>query len=60
MKDSIRNKRVEEAVYDYETTDHLMVRCPFCNAWDRALSGAKEGNYSCEECGRVFHVDGRM
>lgn len=34
-----------------------MIRCPHCNAWDRALEDAKPGVYTCEVCSKEFELD---
>lgn len=40
------------AILDIETLGHLMVRCPHCNSWDRAIQD--DGDYQCEECSEWF------
>lgn len=49
------DKIIMEAKYDLSTAEYLMVRCPYCNAWDRALD-YYEGEAKCEVCGEIFHV----
>ena len=44
------------ALIDLKTSNYPMIRCPYCNSWDRALDLARPGIYQCEVCGDDFEL----
>ena len=49
--------RLKTAYVDLQTNPpHPMIRCPWCNAWDRALSDAQPGSYECDACFGAFEL----
>lgn len=42
------------AIKDYREDGEIMMRCPYCNAWDRAWDS--NGTYQCEECDKWVKV----
>lgn len=49
---------MKKALIDLQTSGYSMVRCPHCNAWDQAMSGARPGIYACDVCNEPFEFDG--